>query len=66
MAAEKQRGENGRYLKTGLNMADTGSVTHEVRGTVKFGRIAGQENFDGRSSSRNPMVSGNTGLKKRG
>ncbi len=63
MASEKQRNTNGPFLRSAINMADTGSVVHEVRGHVKHGRIAGQADFDGRSASRNSMVSGNTGLK---
>lgn len=65
MAIEKQRSDNGRFLKTPPNAADTGSVVNEVHGTVSFGRIAGQKDFDGRSASRNPMVSGNTGMRRK-
>lgn len=65
MAAEKQRNSNGQFLRSTLNMADTGSVVNEVRGTVKYGRIAGESDFDGRSPARNPMVSGNTGMKRK-
>lgn len=65
MAVEKQRNSNGQFLRQTLNMADTGSVVHEARGTVKFGRIAGQGDFNGRSPTRNPMVSGNTGMRRK-
>lgn len=62
MAAEKQRKSSGPYLKPARDMADTGSVVHDVHGTVKFGRLK----VSGNDPKRNPMVSGNTGLKKRG
>ena len=65
MASEKQRRSGGPFLRTAINMADTGSVVHEVRGHIRTGRIAGQSNFNGNTPSRNSMVSGNTGLKKK-
>lgn len=43
-------------------MRDTGSVVHKVQGTVSHGRMR----VSGNDPKRNPMVSGNTGLKKRG
>lgn len=61
MAIEKQRSDNGRFLKTPPNMADTGSVVNEVRGTVRFGRLA----VSGNDPKRNPMVSGNTGMRRK-
>jgi hypothetical protein len=64
MAAEKQRDSNGQFLKTAISMADTGSVTHQVRGHAVHGRINGEANFDGRSPSRNSMVSGNASNRK--
>lgn len=51
---------SGPGLKPGLNMADTGSVVHQVRGTVKFGRMAAS----GNDSKRNAMVSANGGRKR--
>jgi hypothetical protein len=48
------------------NPPDTRGVVHSVKGHVVYGRIAGQKDFNGRSPTRNPMVSGNSGLKKRG
>lgn len=65
MASEQQRDTNGKFLKSAINAADTGSVVHTVKGHVKYGRIAGQADFDGRSPSRNPMVSGNTGMRRK-
>jgi hypothetical protein len=61
MSAEKQRNSNGQFLKSTPNMADTGSVVNQVKGTVSFGRLK----VSGNDPKRNPMVSGNTGLKKR-
>lgn len=58
----KQGKQSGKGLKPGLNMADTGSVVNTVKGTVSFGRFKGS---DGNSPSRNRMVSGNTGLKRK-
>lgn len=56
----KQGKQSGKGLKPGLNMADTGSVVHQVRGAVRFGRSAGT----GEQGSRNKLVAGNTGLKR--
>lgn len=53
---------SGAGLKPGLNMADTGSVVGTVKGTVSFGKLR----VSGNDPSRNKMVSGNTGLKRRG
>lgn len=54
---------SGPGLKSGgLGMADTGSVVNTVQGTVSFGRLR----VSGNDPARNKMVSGNTGLKKRG
>lgn len=52
--------QSGKGLKPGLNMADTGSVVNQVRGTVKFGRMAASGNVP----SRNSMVSGNANRKR--
>ncbi len=50
--AEKEAGvsfhRSGPGLKEKLGMADTGSVVNSVKGTVSYGRIAGQKDFDGR------------------
>lgn len=64
MATHKERDTNGRYLSPTVRMADTGSVVHTVKGQVSYGRIAGQKDFNGRSPSRNPMVSGNASRKR--
>jgi len=53
--------QSGKGLKPGLNMADTGSVVNTVVGYVRFGR----QKVSGNVPSRNSMVSGNTGLKRR-
>lgn len=58
---ETKGAQTGKGLKPGLNMADTGSVVHTVRGHVKYGRI---KYPDGNDPKRNSMVSGNTGLKR--
>ncbi len=67
--AEKEAGvsfhRSGPGLKEKLGMADTGSVVNSVKGTVSYGRIAGQKDFDGRSPSRNSMVSANGSRKTR-
>ena len=52
---------SGPGLKPGLNAADTGSVVNTVKGAVSFGRLR----VSGNDPSRNKMVSGNTGLKRR-
>lgn len=62
MAAERHGKRSGPGLKPGLNMADTGSVVNTVKGTVSFGRLR----VSGNDPARNKMVSGNSGLKKRG
>lgn len=49
---------NPSPLKSG--MADTGSVVHQVKGHVKFGRYAGGSG----NSGRNNMVSANAGRKR--
>lgn len=56
---------SGPGLKEKLGMADTGSVVNSVKGTVSYGKIDGQADFNGRSPSRNPMVSANGGRKHR-
>jgi hypothetical protein len=48
-------------LKSGVNEADTGSVVNSVRGFVAFGK----QKMSGNVPSRNSMVSGNTGLKRK-
>lgn len=48
--------------KAGAGTADTGSVVNTVKGYAATGRMK----VSGNDASRNPMVSGNTGLKKRG
>lgn len=64
--AEKKAGirfnRTGPGLKPGVNEADTGSVVNSVRGHVVFGRTR----VSGNDPKRNSMVSGNTGLKRRG
>ena len=62
MAAEKQRDSNGRFLRSAINMADTGSVVNSVRGAIRLGR----QKVSGNDPRRNSMVSGNTGLKRKG
>lgn len=47
--------------KVASGMADTGSVVNTVKGHVTYGRLR----VSGNDPKRNPMVSGNTGLKKR-
>lgn len=49
-------------MKPKLDMADTGSVVNTVKGTVSYGRMK----TIGNDPKRNPLVSGNTGLKRRG
>lgn len=52
-----------KQKKTGsTDMRDTGSVVNRVVGTAKLGTMR----VSGNDPKRNPMVSGNTGLKKRG
>lgn len=48
--------------KTGAGSADTGSVVNTMKGHAVQGRLA----VSGNDPKRNSMVSGNTGLKKRG
>jgi hypothetical protein len=48
--------------KVASGMADTGSVVNTVKGYAVTGRLK----VSGNDSKRNSMVSGNTGLKKRG
>lgn len=50
----------GRGLKPGVNEADTGSVVHQVKGTVKFGRMSSSGNYQ----AKNNMVSGNANRKR--
>ena len=59
---ERKGKRSGTGLKPGLNMADTGSVVNTVTGTARFGKLR----VSGNDPKRNSMVSGNTGLKKRG
>ena len=59
--SERKGKRSGAGLKPGLNAADTGSVVNTVQGTVSYGRLR----VSGNDPKRNPMVSGNTGLKKR-
>lgn len=47
------------------NKPDNPGIVNSVRGHAVHGRIAGQSNFDGRSASRNPLVSGNASRKRR-
>ena len=53
---------SGPGLKPSLNMADTGSVVDTVKGYAVLGRTK----VSGNDPSRNSMVSGNTGLKRKG
>lgn len=59
--ALKSKRDHLNLLKNGVNEADTGSVVHSVRGTVSFGR----QKMSGNVPSRNSMVSGNSGLKRK-
>ena len=51
--------QTGFGLKSGLNMADTGSVVHQVKGQIRLGRQRVSGNY-----GRNNMVSAN-GSRKR-
>lgn len=45
-----------------MGMGDTGSVVNTVKGHVSFGRLR----VSGNDPKRNQMVSGNSGMKRRG
>lgn len=57
----RQGKRSGAGLKSSLGMADTGSVVNTVRGYA----VTGRQKVSGNDPSRNKMVSGNTGLKRR-
>ncbi len=51
--------QNGKGLKSGLNMADTGGVVHQVQGQIRLGRQKVSGNY-----GRNGMVSANASRKR--
>lgn len=59
--AKREGLQTGKGLKSGLNMADTGSVVNMVRGHIATGRMR----VSGNDPRRNSMVSGNTGMRRK-